>query len=100
MSLKAELANRPKSPVPKFPNQQDKDQDALLRSLQEWIMSLERQLQDMQNVILNLLHGRRLHRLEANCPRSTTTKPTPSGYKQQQPHCAIMNGEQRTSKYW
>ena len=45
MSLKAELANRPKSPTPKFPNQPDKDREALLRSLQERIISLERQLQ-------------------------------------------------------
>ena len=46
VSLKAELANRPKSPMPKFHNQPDKDREALLRSLQERIISLERQLQD------------------------------------------------------
>ena len=97
VSLKAELANRPKSPTPKFPNPPDKDREALLRSLQERIISLERQLQDKQNIILKLLDGPRVQRSEAICPRSTTMKPTPSGYEQQQPHCAIMNGEEITS---
>ena len=46
---------------------------------------------------MKLLDGPRVQRSEATCPRSTTKKPTPSGYEQQQPHCAIMNGEQRTS---
>ena len=97
VSLKAELANRPKSPTPKFPNQPDKDREALLRSVQERIISLERQLQDKQNITSKLLDGPRHQRSEAICPRSTTTRTTPSGYEQQQPHCAIMNAEEMTS---
>ena len=89
LSMKADVANRQKSPNPNSTTPMDKDREALVRSLQERILSLEKQLQDKQYIIERLLDGPR-HR-STNITTSPYTIPT--GSKNHAP-CATTIEEQ------
>eukprot|EP00112_Aurelia_sp_Birch-Aquarium-sp1_P015113 Seg3320.1 transcript_id=Seg3320.1/GoldUCD/mRNA.D3Y31 product="hypothetical protein" protein_id=Seg3320.1/GoldUCD/D3Y31 len=61
LSLKAQIANRPSNPSQQTrADPSEKDKEALLRCLQDRIVSLERQLYDKQKIIEGLLEGPRL----------------------------------------
>ena len=87
--MKADAASRQKSPTPIPTTRMDKDREALVRSLQERILSLEKQLQDKQYIIERLLDG----------PRHRSTMPsfrqeTPSGIEEKVTQCNKIDGEQ------
>ena len=89
LSMKADVASRQKSPTPIPTTRMDKDREALVRSLQERILSLEKQLQDKQYIIERLLDG----------PRHRSTMPsfrqeTPSGIEEKVTQCNKIDGEQ------
>ena len=61
LSLKAQIANRPSNPSQQTKaDSTEKDREALLRCLQDRIVSLERQLYDKQKIIEGLLERPRL----------------------------------------
>ena len=94
LSMKADVANRQKSPTPITTTRKDKDREALVRCLQERILSLEKQLQDKQYIIERLLDGPR-HR-----STNTTTAPyaIPNGTKHHAPSTTIIEEETARTK--
>ena len=94
LSMKAEVANRQKSPNPHSMTRMDKDREALVRSLQERILSLEKQLQDKQYIIERLLDGPR-HR-----STNITTGPytIPNGSTSHATSTTIIEGETARTK--